>query len=73
MPLFEFHCRECDQDHEILVRGDMEPECPSCGGKSLEKLLSVPAAPVTSASAPAVGGCGVGPPCGRAGCMRRPN
>jgi putative FmdB family regulatory protein len=72
MPLFEFHCSDCEQDHEILVRGEAAPECPSCGGKTLDKLLSVPAAPVTAAAAPAFGGCGVGPPCGRQGCGRRP-
>jgi putative FmdB family regulatory protein len=73
MPLFEFHCTDCGKDHEILVRGESTPECPTCQSKSLEKLLSVPAAPVNAVAATPISGCGVGPPCGRVGCGRRPH
>jgi len=73
MPLFEYRCPECHGEHEILVRGNQEPECPTCGSSTLEKRLSVPAAPAVATAAAPVGGCGVGPPCGRMGCGRRPN
>ena len=44
MPLYEFVCRDCNQEQELLVRGDEKPTCESCGGVQLVKLLSVPAA-----------------------------
>ncbi|MEM9186816.1 MAG: zinc ribbon domain-containing protein [Planctomycetota bacterium] len=53
MPLYEYHCRDCDDDVELLIRGDaQQPECPSCGGAELVKLLSVPATPVADGAAP---------------------
>lgn len=73
MPLFEYHCASCETDHEILVRNGETPDCPSCGSATMEKLLSVPAAPATATAAMPVGGCGIGPPCGRMGCGRRPS
>ncbi len=46
MPLYEYLCADCHQTQEILVRSpDAQVECPSCGGKHLEKQISVPAAP----------------------------
>jgi putative FmdB family regulatory protein len=76
MPLYEYHCRECDQQVEILVRSSTEqPACPDCGSDELDRLISVPAAPVMSAGSlpvcapqPASGGCGR-PQCGTGGCM----
>jgi putative FmdB family regulatory protein len=41
MPLFEFRCRDCDREFELLVRSGTVPECPSCGSGSLERLLSM--------------------------------
>jgi putative FmdB family regulatory protein len=47
MPIFEFHCRACDKDFEKLVfGGDPEVECPFCGQKQVEKLMSACAAKV---------------------------
>ena len=74
MPLYEYHCGDCDQSFELLIRGREEPHCPHCSGEHLEKLLSVPATP-----AGAVGelpvcrpqdftGCGL-PQCGMGGCQ----
>jgi putative FmdB family regulatory protein len=40
MPLFDFHCRSCGHDFEALVRAPHSPECPSCHGQDLERLLS---------------------------------
>jgi putative FmdB family regulatory protein len=41
MPLFEYRCLSCDSHFELLIRGAMTPACPSCGGTSLERLLSM--------------------------------
>jgi putative FmdB family regulatory protein len=69
MPLYEFVCRECKCEQEILVRGSESPVCGSCGGQQLVKLLSIPAAHSTGAepgpkraSGPS-GSCGAGCGC----------
>jgi len=40
MPLYDFHCRSCGHEFEALVRPQHPPECPSCHGGDLERLLS---------------------------------
>ena len=40
MPVYEFRCRTCETEFEVLVRGNVAPVCPSCGGSDLERLLS---------------------------------
>jgi putative FmdB family regulatory protein len=40
VPLFDFRCRACRHEFEALVRKQVEPPCPSCGGVDLERLLS---------------------------------
>ncbi len=40
MPIFEYHCMECDKDFETLVLGDQDVLCPLCTGKNVKKLLS---------------------------------
>ena len=42
MPLFDYHCRSCDNEFELLIRGSTVPVCPECGGQELERLLSLP-------------------------------
>jgi putative FmdB family regulatory protein len=44
MPLYEFVCRDCGREQEILIRGSETPACEACGSAGLAKLLSVPAA-----------------------------
>ena len=61
MPLYEYLCRDCDREVEVLVRTpDEKPDCPACGSDKLMKLLSVPAAPASQADAgpPPTGPCG---------------
>ena len=41
MPLFEYRCQTCDSHFELLIRAGVSPACPSCGGTSLEKELSM--------------------------------
>jgi putative FmdB family regulatory protein len=40
MPIFEYHCKECDESFETIVLGDQEVLCPLCTGKNITKLLS---------------------------------
>lgn len=75
MPIYEYACQDCDQDFELLIRGDDQPVCPACGGVHLNKQFSVVAAhsantrslPVCQPPA-ASGGCGL-PQCGTGGCQ----
>jgi len=43
MPLYEFHCSDCEKDSEVLVRSTdwKGTNCPHCGSKKIEKKLSV--------------------------------
>jgi putative FmdB family regulatory protein len=43
MPIYEYQCLECGEKFEKLVRSiNSSPgtECPKCGGRKVEKLLS---------------------------------
>ena len=44
MPIYEYRCKNCGKQVEILVRSGMNdsPACPDCGSTLLERLLSVP-------------------------------
>ena len=73
MPLYEYHCRSCDSEVELLIRGGEQPRCPECNGVKLDRLLSVPAAHTgasndlpTCRPMPS-GGCGL-PQCGMGQC-----
>jgi putative FmdB family regulatory protein len=73
MPIYEFHCAQCERDSEILVRSSHweGTKCPHCGSVKLAKKFSVfasagaEAAPkkAPSCGAKPSGGCG----CGRGG------
>ncbi|MFN0019816.1 MAG: FmdB family zinc ribbon protein [Pirellulaceae bacterium] len=74
MPLYEYACKKCDKEFELLIRGSEQPECPTCHTTKLEKLLSVPAGHAAgSKSLPMCGppmpqgGCGL-PQCGMGAC-----
>jgi putative FmdB family regulatory protein len=41
MPLYEYECRTCHHQFELLVREQTVLECPSCKGDDLQKQLSV--------------------------------
>jgi putative FmdB family regulatory protein len=45
MPIYDYHCKDCDKTFELLVRPSSIPVCPTCGSEQLDKLLSCPAAP----------------------------
>lgn len=40
MPIYEYVCEKCDNQFELLVFKDDEPECPKCGAKNLRKKMS---------------------------------
>ena len=73
MPIFEYRCKECENEFETLIRGRERPSCPSCQSGKLEKLLSTFAAVTGSARRPAraegPGACGTcGDPRGPGAC-----
>ena len=45
MPIYEYECRKCGKTHEILQKISESPKrkCPSCGARSLKKLVSAAA------------------------------
>ncbi len=47
MPIYEYTCRDCQNDFELLVLGNQQPECPGCHGKQLTKRLSVISSPAS--------------------------
>jgi putative FmdB family regulatory protein len=55
MPLYDYRCPACEQTFELLVRSSTVPTCPHCGATQLERLLSRPAPPGTSAGIIAAG------------------
>lgn len=62
MPVYEFICRECKREFEEWVRTPelaSEVVCPKCGGRKVERQLSVFAARQGHGS-PSIptGGCG---------------
>ncbi|MEM7454392.1 MAG: zinc ribbon domain-containing protein [Planctomycetota bacterium] len=50
MPLYEYHCSECDEQFELLIRGNEKAECPKGCATELEKQLSLTATPSVSGS-----------------------
>jgi putative FmdB family regulatory protein len=50
MPLFEYECRACRREFELLVRESTELVCPQCHSQDLEKRLSVFAVSASSRS-----------------------
>ena len=74
MPLYEYICRQCISDFELLIRGDEKPFCPDCGSRRLEKRLSVAAAHTAGGASslpvcgmPSMAACGQ-PQCGMGRC-----
>lgn len=72
MPLYEYRCQECKKESEILVQSlNAKPDCPKCGSKKLEKLLSVIGSPVVNgASRSNTSSAANQETCGRSQCAR---
>ena len=44
MPIFEYICKGCGKDFEVIVRSTSPPpSCPACSSTELEKQISKPA------------------------------
>ncbi len=43
MPIYEYHCNQCDRDMEILqdITDDPRSECPKCQSTDFHKKVSV--------------------------------
>lgn len=52
MPIYDYRCADCGAKFEQLVRGDQQAACPGCSGGKLERLLSLPARPASTAKQP---------------------
>ena len=71
MPIFEYICKECNQQFEALVYGSQKAACPKCQSRKLEPQLSVFAVSAKggSPSSVATGPCGsCGDPRGPGSC-----
>lgn len=54
MPLYEYHCSECDQSFEKMMRFselDLAPECPHCHSRETHKQISTFASRITGGGA----------------------
>jgi putative FmdB family regulatory protein len=40
MPIYEYECRQCGEQFELLVLKTTVAECPACQGRELEQLVS---------------------------------
>jgi putative FmdB family regulatory protein len=52
MPIYEYRCSECGEKFEKLVRfsaSASEVECPKCGARKADKLISAFSAKMSSA------------------------
>ena len=43
MPLYNYNCPTCEKEFELLVRSGEVPACPTCGGETLERVMSLTA------------------------------
>jgi putative FmdB family regulatory protein len=68
MPIYEFHCEQCERDSEVLIRSSdwKGTVCPHCGSQKLSKKFSTfAAAGAGNRSTPSMGsGNGGGGCCG---------
>lgn len=68
MPLYEYDCKKCGSEFELLVRMSDTPQCPDCKSEQLEKRFSVPAGHSKTSLPMAPELCGR-PACQRGGCQ----
>ncbi len=41
MPIYEYQCKKCNKEFELLVFSGETPECPYCKHKDLTKKISI--------------------------------
>jgi putative FmdB family regulatory protein len=79
MPIYEYKCKQCGTTSEFLIHHQElhDLECPTCGSKELNRLLSAPSLMRSETRMPGTTCCGREercdtPPCsGGGGCHRR--
>lgn len=71
MPLYEYSCKTCEKDFEVLTSSkDADAvRCPECDGTEVNRLFGLPSA--GRSQAPATNCRGDGPPCGAPYCGRK--
>ena len=66
MPIYEYHCSDCDKDFDVLLaHGEGATECRLCGGENLKRKFSCfstrtdsyTASDVSAASSSGCAGC----------------
>jgi len=40
MPIYEYRCKACEEEFEVLVRSSTVPACPKCGSLEIDRLVS---------------------------------
>ena len=40
MPIYEYHCQDCNENFEYLVMGQEDPSCPKCQSTKVMRLMS---------------------------------
>lgn len=40
MPLYSYHCQECDKDSELLMGSSDNAVCPACGSMRMDRMPS---------------------------------
>lgn len=60
MPIYEYHCDNCDMDFETLVLGGEPPECPKCKTREVKRLMSGFAVKCEGGFSPSGGGSSCG-------------
>lgn len=40
MPMYEYRCKACEAEFELLVRSSTVPACPKCGAGDLDRIVS---------------------------------
>lgn len=54
MPIFDYHCNDCETTFEVLHKVREKAEdivCPDCGSKNYKKLMSAPMVSIGGSSA----------------------
>jgi putative FmdB family regulatory protein len=69
MPLYDYSCQQCEGVFEALVMNGEAVECPTCHGREVKRLLSVPARPRAQDTSLPMRRAAKLPPCGP-GCCR---
>jgi putative FmdB family regulatory protein len=80
MPIYEYRCLQCGEISEIFLRSleGQNIQCPACGSRKLDKLLSASYTLKTDVSAAGTTCCGSAercqtPPCSSDNTCRRDN